>query len=85
MYGGWKALQRIPSNSFTINARQIPESVEGVQYQVTFAHTGIRDRDYRSNKYVYPREMEDWIEKIVTLDKLNEELKEFKYACGGGK
>ena len=83
MFGGWKALQKINSNSFAINARQIPESVEGVQYQVTFAHTGIRDRDYRTNKYVYPREMEDWIEKIVTLDKLNEELREFKYACGG--
>ena len=83
LFGGWKALQRIPSNSFAINARQIPESVEGVQYQATFAHTGIREKDYHTKKFVYPREMEDWIEKIVTLDKLNEELKEFKHACGG--
>ena len=31
---------------------------------MTFAHTGMRERDYRTKKYRYPKEMEEWIEKL---------------------
>ena len=38
---------------------------------MTFAHTGMRERDYRTKKYRYPKEMEEWIEKIgIVLHKM---------------
>ena len=77
MYGGWKSMRSFQNKfSYAVNARSI-EPIKGIEYQVTFAHTTKSGNTY--TKLAYTSQMEEWLEKIVTLDKLNEELKTFKY------
>ena len=84
MFGGFRALQRIGSKLFSLNARSI-ESVGNIKYQITFCHLGmnIRDQYSRERKFLYPRDMEEWMDRILTLEKLNEELQEFRLAYKG--
>ena len=79
IFGGFRALQKIGSKFFCVNARSI-ESVGNIRYQITFCHLGmnIRDQYSRERKFLYPREMEEWMDNILTLEKLNEELQEFR-------
>ncbi len=76
MYGGWRCLKTPNYAKVRINARAIPP-VHGVEYQVTFCHGGVFGKDDRSRKWIYSEQMDKWIEKLVTADKLDEELKTF--------
>jgi hypothetical protein len=77
LFGGWSPMAMPAYKVIYVNARSIPKT-HGAEYQVTFCHSGMYTRDPRSKKFVYSKEMHDWIDKIVTLEALNSELNEFK-------
>ena len=75
IYGGFKCL--INSNKkLNINARSITP-IHGVAHQVTFCHSGMNQRDFKKKEYIYPENMKSWINRVVQLDSLNNELKQF--------
>ena len=76
MYNGFYVLKKPSFKSLQVNARSITPYA-GVEYQVTFCHSGVNTRDWKNKKFHYPEKMMNWYEKLVTLDALNSELKAF--------
>ena len=76
LYGGFGHLFKNSSKKLNINARSITP-IHGVTYQVTFCHSGMNLRDFKKKEFIYPDPMKSWINRVVSLDSLNAELKQF--------
>ena len=76
IYGGFRCLHGPSQKRLNVNARSITP-IHGVSHQVTFCHSGMNMRDFKKKEYLYPENMKSWIDRVVTLDSLNAELKQF--------
>ena len=83
MYNGFYVLKKASFKNIQINARTISPPHAGVEYQVTFCHSGLNTRDWKNKRYNYPEKMMTWYESLVTLDSLNSELKAFQATYRG--
>lgn len=83
MFGGWRCLKLPSFKEVRINARKISPAIHGVEYQVTFCHSGVNTRDWKAKRFTYNEQMQNWIDKVVSLDSLNAELNAFAMVYKG--
>ena len=67
MYNGFVVLKKASFKTIQVNARSISPPHAGVEYQVTFCHSGLNSRDWKNKRYIYLEEMIKWYEKVVGL------------------
>ena len=77
LYNGFYCLKGPTFKNIFVNARSV-KRIGDVEYQVTFCHAGVNQRDYQKKKFVYPEPMIKWFENIVNLESLNQELNQFQ-------
>lgn len=85
MYGGGFRCLRLPTfNQLRVNGRKIPPT-HGCEYQVTFCHCGVNTRDWVKKKFTYSEQMQAWMKKIVTFEKMENELRFFQSVNSKGQ
>ncbi len=77
-FGNWRALTLNFFKTQVVAARRVEGFEPAFKYQVVFCHSGMRNKDLYTRRYKYPDRMKEWINPLLTVASLDQELQQYR-------
>ena len=80
-FGGWRPLYLEYFKVLNVNARRV-HGFKDFSYQISFVHTGMNHRNWRTRQFEYPQNMKDWMQPMMVTQTMDSELSVYRTRHG---